>query len=123
MKARAREKPQNVQQHTVDLCTFISVSTVLSIVTKMVKPMFTATFKIAEIDMSDDPKTGQRIKLKKFESVSRLRATSKDAKDKLEIVLDFNCDIYPLNDNDKVGADVNRVSLFVVVLTTSQLYR
>ena len=67
--------------------------------------LFEATFQVAEIDMSDDPKTSVQTKLKKFESVSRLKGIAvgkKEAAEKLQIILDYNCDIYPLEEGQKV---------------------
>ena len=71
--------------------------------------MFKASFKVAEIDMSEDPKTGQRIKLKKFESVSRLKAHAVNSKHKspCDVILDFNSDIYVINEGDRVLEDYN----------------
>jgi hypothetical protein len=67
----------------------------------MPSPAFSCSFKIAEIDMVEDPKTGSLVKQKKFESVSRLKAVATD-KSKSEIVLDFNSDIYPLREKEVV---------------------
>lgn len=73
----------------------------------MPAPAYTGSFIIAEIDMVEDPKTGQLMKHRKFESVSRLKGIATD-KSKAELILDFNSDIYPLQDKDVVCVTIGQ---------------